>query len=56
MRRRLSKGTVFAPGPTDHDSTIIEQPGGILEDSLPSTFVDENNVDDPTLWANEVAQ
>lgn len=50
------KGTVFAPGPTDHDSTIIEQPGGILEDSLASTFVDKNNVDDPTLWANEVAE
>jgi ribose transport system substrate-binding protein len=46
------EGATFAPGPTDHGSTIVERPGGILEDSLPSTFVTKDNVDDPTLWAN----
>ncbi|MFG1944988.1 sugar ABC transporter substrate-binding protein [Nonomuraea sp. NPDC048826] len=47
------EGKTFQPGATDHDSTIIELPNG-LEDQLPAPVVTKDNVDDPTLWGNQV--
>ncbi|AWS46525.1 sugar ABC transporter substrate-binding protein [Streptosporangium sp. 'caverna'] len=46
-------GKTFQPGPTDHDSTIIQLPNG-LEDQLPAPLVTKENVDDPALWGNQV--
>ncbi|WP_225826587.1 sugar ABC transporter substrate-binding protein [Streptomyces naphthomycinicus] len=45
-------GKTFRPGPTDHDSTIVRLPSGILEDQLPAPLVTKDNVDDPRLWGN----
>lgn len=44
-------GTEYEPGPTDHDSEIVEE-GGLLSDLLPSPLVTAENVDDPALWGN----
>ncbi len=46
-------GKTFQPGPTDHDSVIIQLPNG-LEDQLPAPLVTKDNVDDKTLWGNNV--
>ncbi|NUW35025.1 sugar ABC transporter substrate-binding protein [Nonomuraea sp. SMC257] len=46
-------GKTFKPGPTDHDSTIIQLPNG-LEDQLPAPLVTKDNVDDKNLWGNQV--
>ena len=46
-------GKKFQPGPTDHDSTIIAIPNG-LEDQLPAPLVTKDNVDDKSLWGNNV--
>lgn len=40
-------------GPTDHDSTIVKIPNG-YEDQLPAPLVTKKNVDDPSLWANQL--
>jgi ABC-type sugar transport system substrate-binding protein len=48
-------GKTFAPGPTDHGSNIIQLPNG-LEDQLPAPLVTSENVDDPTLWGNQVGK
>ncbi|GHC88816.1 sugar ABC transporter substrate-binding protein [Streptomyces flavofungini] len=45
-------GKKFKPGPTDHDSTIVKLPSGILEDQLPAPLVTKENVDDAKLWGN----
>ncbi|WP_310721175.1 sugar ABC transporter substrate-binding protein [Streptomyces lydicus] len=47
-------GKTFKPGPTDHDSTIVKLPNGVLEDQLPAPLVTKANVDDPKLWGNTV--
>ncbi|GGO58655.1 sugar ABC transporter substrate-binding protein [Streptomyces lasiicapitis] len=47
-------GKKFKPGPTDHDSTIVKLPSGILEDQLPAPLVTKGNVDDAELWGNSV--
>jgi ABC-type sugar transport system substrate-binding protein len=47
-------GVVFEPGPTDHDSTIVQETGG-LADELPSPVVTSENVEDPDLWGNKAA-
>lgn len=47
-------GETFEPGPTDHDSTIVEVRPGTLEDQLPAPLVTAENVDDPELWGNQV--
>lgn len=47
-------GKKFKPGPTDHDSTIVKLPSGILEDQLPAPLVTKENVDDSELWGNTV--
>jgi ribose transport system substrate-binding protein len=46
-------GETFQPGPTDHDSTIVEVREGVLEDQLPSVLVTADNVDDASLWGNQ---
>jgi ribose transport system substrate-binding protein len=46
-------GKSFAVGPTDHDSRI-EDFNGNLMDLLPAPTVTAENVDDDTLWANQV--
>ncbi|MER6015307.1 sugar ABC transporter substrate-binding protein [Streptomyces bluensis] len=48
------EGKTFKPGPTDHGSTIVKLPSGILEDQLPAPLVTKDNVDDPELWGNTV--
>ncbi|MEZ0108458.1 ABC-type sugar transport system substrate-binding protein [Catenulispora sp. EB89] len=50
-----AEGKTFSPGPTDHNSTIIQLPNG-LEDQLPAPLVTSANVDDPTLWGNQVGK
>ncbi|TMR08372.1 sugar ABC transporter substrate-binding protein [Nonomuraea turkmeniaca] len=47
------EGKTFKAGPTDHDSTIIQLPNG-LEDQLPAPLVTKDNVDDKSLWGNQV--
>lgn len=45
-------GKTFAPGPTDHGSTIIQVRPGLLEDQLAAPLVTKANVDDKSLWGN----
>jgi simple sugar transport system substrate-binding protein/ribose transport system substrate-binding protein len=47
------QGQTFTPGPTDHGSTIVDIGNGNLEDQLPGPLVTKDNVDDPSLWANQ---
>ncbi|NUR84941.1 MAG: sugar ABC transporter substrate-binding protein [Nonomuraea sp.] len=49
-------GKTFQPGPTDHGSTIVKLPNGLLEDQLPAPLVTKDNVDDPQLWGNSVGK
>jgi ribose transport system substrate-binding protein len=44
-------GQTFKAGPTDHNSTIVQN-GDSLEDQLPSPTVTKDNVDDKSLWGN----
>ncbi|WP_240655646.1 sugar ABC transporter substrate-binding protein [Paraburkholderia phosphatilytica] len=46
------EGKTFKPGPTDHGSTIVQLPSGLLEDQLPAPLVTKANVDDKSLWGN----
>ncbi|QLQ40525.2 sugar ABC transporter substrate-binding protein [Micromonospora robiginosa] len=55
-------GKTFAPGPTDHDSTIVQVRDGLLEDQLAAPLVTADGAtiagqptlkyDDRTLWGN----
>ncbi|KAB2873202.1 MAG: sugar ABC transporter substrate-binding protein [Bauldia sp.] len=47
-------GKTFAPGPTDHDSTIVEVAPGVLEDQLAAPLVTKDNVDDKAFWGNQL--
>ncbi|MFI6741266.1 sugar ABC transporter substrate-binding protein [Nonomuraea sp. NPDC050451] len=47
------EGKTFKAGPTDHDSNIIQLPNG-LEDQLPAPLVTKDNVDDKSLWGNQI--
>ncbi|KOG19770.1 MULTISPECIES: sugar ABC transporter substrate-binding protein [Streptomyces] len=51
--KAATEGKTFKPGPTDHDSTIVELPNG-LEDQLPAPLVTKDNVDDKSLWGNTI--
>ena len=42
------------PGPTDHDSNIVEVAPGVLEDQLAAPLVTKENVDDKGLWGNKL--
>ncbi|MBO3678561.1 sugar ABC transporter substrate-binding protein [Streptomyces sp. NEAU-YJ-81] len=44
----------FKVGPTRHDSTIVRLPGGNLEDQPPAPLVTRANVDNRSLWGNQV--
>ncbi|HST80668.1 MAG TPA: sugar ABC transporter substrate-binding protein [Kineosporiaceae bacterium] len=58
-------GKTFQPGPTDHDSTIIEVRKGLLEDQLSAPLVTSDGAtygevksiksDDKSLWGNNVS-
>jgi ribose transport system substrate-binding protein len=58
------EGKTFKPGPTDHDSTIIQVRPGVMEDQLPAPLVtadggkygDDQSVkyDDKSLWGNNL--
>ncbi len=50
-----AEGKTFHPGPTDHQSTIISLPNG-LEDQLPAPLVTKANVNDKSLWGNNVSK
>jgi ribose transport system substrate-binding protein len=47
-------GQTFKVGPTDHGSTIVEVSPGVLEDELPAPLVTKANVDDKSLWGNQL--
>jgi ribose transport system substrate-binding protein len=47
-------GKKFAAGPTDHDSNIVEVAPGVLEDQLAAPLVTKENVDDKSLWGNQL--
>ena len=47
-------GKTFAPGPTDHDSNIVEVAPGVLEDQLAAPLVTKDNVDDKAFWGNQL--
>jgi len=49
-------GKVFKPGPTDHNSTIVTYGDGNLEDQLPAPLITKANVDDKSLWGNQIGQ
>ncbi|QHC21998.1 sugar ABC transporter substrate-binding protein [Streptomyces sp. GS7] len=51
--RAALAGKTFAPGPTDHHSTIVKIGNG-LEDQLPAPLVTKATVGDPGLWANQL--
>jgi simple sugar transport system substrate-binding protein/ribose transport system substrate-binding protein len=53
--KAAAEGRVFKPGATGHDSTIVKLPNG-LEDQLSAPLVTKDNVDDKTLWGNNVPQ
>jgi simple sugar transport system substrate-binding protein/ribose transport system substrate-binding protein len=55
------QGKTFKPGPTDHDSTIVQVRQGVLEDQLPAPLVTldgsypgSTKATDPGLWANQI--
>jgi simple sugar transport system substrate-binding protein/ribose transport system substrate-binding protein len=50
------EGKTFAPGRTDHDSTIVQVRAGLLEDQLPAPLVTKDNVDDTALWGNQIGK
>ncbi|WP_405669942.1 sugar ABC transporter substrate-binding protein [Streptomyces sp. NBC_01530] len=47
-------GHSFKPGPTNHGSTVVRLPSGLLEDRLPAPTVTRQNVDDKALWGNSI--
>jgi len=53
--KAAATGKTFKPGPTDHDSTIIQLPNG-LEDQLPAPVVTKADVDDKSLWGNSISK
>jgi ABC-type sugar transport system substrate-binding protein len=52
--KQAIEGKTFAPGPTDHDSVIVEVAPGVLEDQLAAPLVTKENVDDKSLWGNNL--
>jgi len=52
--KQAMAGKKFAPGPTDHGSTIVEVAPGVLEDQLPASLVTKQNVDDKSFWGNQL--
>jgi simple sugar transport system substrate-binding protein/ribose transport system substrate-binding protein len=54
--KAAAEGRTFRPGPTDHGSNIVDVGGGTLEDQLPAPLVTRENVDDGSLWGNQVGK
>ncbi|MBN9324853.1 MAG: sugar ABC transporter substrate-binding protein, partial [Delftia acidovorans] len=52
--KQAMEGKTFAPGPTDHDSNIVEVRPGVLEDQLAAPLVTKENVDDKSFWGNQL--
>lgn len=52
--KKAMAGETFKEGPTDHESTVVETKPGILEDQLPAPVVTKDNVDDKSLWGNQL--
>ena len=52
--KQAIEGKTFKPGPTDHDSTIVEVAPGVLEDQLSAPLVTKENVDDKSFWGNNL--
>ncbi|MFE2444974.1 sugar ABC transporter substrate-binding protein [Streptomyces melanosporofaciens] len=52
--KQAMAGKPFRTGPTRHHSTIVRLPGGNLEDQLPAPLVTRSNVDNRSLWGNQV--
>jgi len=50
------EGKTFQPGPTDHNSTIVSVGNGVLEDQFAAPLVTKENVDDPSLWGNQIGK
>jgi simple sugar transport system substrate-binding protein/ribose transport system substrate-binding protein len=50
------QGKTFKPGRTDHNSTIVSWGDGNLEDQLPAPLVTKANVNDKSLWGNQIGQ
>jgi ribose transport system substrate-binding protein len=50
------QGKTFSPGKTDHDSTIVDVGNGVLEDQLSAPLVTKDNVEDKSLWGNQVGK
>jgi len=50
------EGETFQPGPTDHESTIVDVGNGNLEDQLSAPLVTKDNVDDKNLWGNQIGK
>jgi ribose transport system substrate-binding protein len=48
------EGKTFKTGPTDHDSNIVEVAPGVLEDQLAAPLVTKENVNDKSLWGNQL--
>ncbi len=48
-------GKTFSPGKTDHDSNIVDVGNG-LEDQLAAPLVTKENVDDKSLWGNQIGK
>ena len=47
------KGESFQPGPTDHDSRIVDHKGSPM-DLLPAPIVTRANASSPALWGNKI--
>lgn len=46
-------GAHFRPGPTDHDSRIVDHKGSLM-DLLPAPLVTRANASSPALWGNKI--
>jgi ribose transport system substrate-binding protein len=51
--QKAMAGEKFSPGPTDHNSRIVANTAGNLEDLLPAPVATIENVSDPKLWGNQ---
>jgi ABC-type sugar transport system substrate-binding protein len=59
--KAAANGQKFAPGQTDHNSTIVAPRPGVLEDQLPAPLVTKDGAypgslkaTDPQLWGNQI--
>ena len=48
--KAAAQGKTFKPGPTDHDSTIIQVGPGCMEDQLPAPVVTKDGATLTAVW------